>query len=246
MPFIETLREDSLPMKKKLCLLIFVFAGCFYFSQKRIWFSTQIPQIDPKMAGMIYHMLSVTDELFQKHQIPYWIDGGTVLGAVRHKGLSPWDDDADLVFYQGDEARVLALAKEFSDHGLFLKKEAYGGVRILPSETITYPAIDLSGYTLFRDQKLRYDLKFLRLKFPKFYWLPEEVHPLTRVQFGPVELNAPNQMTPYLFRGYGADCLKKAFCLQRHSEEKDVRLRRRYIKKKVLITDFSPAKYELP
>ena len=228
----------------RLFIIIFVSSLFLFGVRKRIWISGQIPCVDPKIAGQIYHMLRITDLLFQEHNIPYWIDGGTVLGAVRHKGLIPWDDDADIIFYQEDEVRILALAKEFASRGLFLKKEEYGGIRLLPSDVEQYPAIDFSGYTLCSDQKLRYHIPFLRLKFSRFYWFPHEVLPLTRVRFGPIELSAPNQMNPYLLRSYGHDCLKKAICFQRHRN--DQKILRKFIGKKVLITDFNPAKYEMP
>ena len=47
------------------------------------------PRANPKNTGLIYQMLKVIDHLFTKHNIPYWIDGGTVLGAVRHNGIIP-------------------------------------------------------------------------------------------------------------------------------------------------------------
>ncbi len=64
---------------------------------------------------------------------------------------------------------------------------------------------------------------------------------LVRVKFGPLMLNAPQEMMRYLFTGYGADCLSYATFQKHH----DGALKDLKIQKKVRIVDFSPAAYEL-
>lgn len=48
-----------------------------------------------------------------KHKLKIWIDGGSLLGAVREKGYIPWDDDIDTTMMRDDYNRLIALANEF-------------------------------------------------------------------------------------------------------------------------------------
>ena len=65
-----------------------------------------------KVQMAMLSMAKDIDALCRKHNITYWIDGGTTLGAVRSGGFIPWDDDVDLCFLPDDFHRLRKLIKE--------------------------------------------------------------------------------------------------------------------------------------
>ena len=66
-----------------------------------------------ELQNRLLEMLLYLDSICKKLNIPYYIDGGTCLGAVRHEGFIPWDDDLDIVI---DVKYYKSLCKYLINH----------------------------------------------------------------------------------------------------------------------------------
>lgn len=66
-------------------------------------------------------ILKEIDALCQRHHIDYWLDGGTILGAVRHGGFIPWDDDIDIAMRLDDLPRFVEVAKQELPEHLYIQ-----------------------------------------------------------------------------------------------------------------------------
>ena len=71
-----------------------------------------------KVHEEMLRLLLIIDTIAKENNIPYWIDGGSLIGIVRHKGFIPWDDDLDISLLKKD---YLRLIKEIKPRAVMLE-----------------------------------------------------------------------------------------------------------------------------
>lgn len=73
-----------------------------------------------KIKKIELDILKITVKILSNHGIPYYLSFGTLIGAIRHKGFIPWDDDIDISLFRNDyeKARII-LQKELPDGYIF-------------------------------------------------------------------------------------------------------------------------------
>lgn len=66
--------------------------------------------------GCLFQILVYVDKVLKKYNLNYSLAYGTLIGAARHKGFIPWDDDLDIVMPYSDYLKMLKIP-EFNDTG---------------------------------------------------------------------------------------------------------------------------------
>lgn len=76
---------------------------------------TKLKTADPKLRDLqdgCIELLLVFHNICQKHNLTYWLDYGTLLGAIRHQDFIPWDDDLDVAMPREDYDRLVDCCRE--------------------------------------------------------------------------------------------------------------------------------------
>ena len=96
-------------------------------------------------------ILDYIDNFCRKNNINYWIDTGTLLGAVRHKGYIPWDDDIDIGMLRDDYEKFIKLFNkdnktQYKFHCYEIDKNWYFPYgKVLDENTIMYEPDEETG-----------------------------------------------------------------------------------------------------
>ncbi|MCI9081050.1 MAG: LicD family protein [Lachnospiraceae bacterium] len=90
------------------------------FFEEEVRDGFHISSMMKKAWAVEMEVLSQVSAVCKKHGIPYYAAYGTLLGAIRHKGFIPWDDDIDIILKRKDYIRLLNLLPAELPEGYFV------------------------------------------------------------------------------------------------------------------------------
>ena len=97
----------------------------FFYGEERCGY-----YVSPEMKrvwAVELDLLAEFARVCEKHNIKWWCEAGTLLGAVRHKGFIPWDDDVDVIVMRKDYNKLLDIAHKEFKHPYFFQKDRESG-----------------------------------------------------------------------------------------------------------------------
>lgn len=174
----------------------------------------------------LYLLMYKFHKICLMYNIEYFVIGGTLLGSYRHTGLMPWDDDIDLGImdkYQYILESELFI-KELENNNMIITKpnEISFGYKIYKKNT-EFPFIDIFIYEekleLNKKTKIIFKYDYPKLTWPNEFFYKEELYPLKKYKFGPLNLIGPNNAKTYLTRSYGLSCFY--FIINSHNHHPD-------------------------
>lgn len=100
-------------MEKKL-----EFSADYFKTEMRDGF--EVPSMMKRAWAAQMEVLHVVADVCNKNEIRYFADAGTLLGAVRHKGMIPWDDDIDICVVRQEYNRLIQVLPKALPHGFVI------------------------------------------------------------------------------------------------------------------------------
>ena len=215
--------------------------------------------IAQKQSTYLYKLIKFIHSTFMKYNIEYWVTGGTLLGAVRHGGLIPWDDDGDICVMVDQVPKLRKIKEYCKRHGYTIDQMEDGENDNIKCCGKGPHGKDICDWYIgHKNSELGCDIfvmipdpkKPSRITYGNPYWRNapnggkkcyyelEHLYPLVPLHFGNYFVYGPNNSIEHLNHCYGSSWNYQAQMLYNHRTGKWHTGKLRTMKSK----DFHPPK----
>lgn len=166
-----------------------------------------------QLQGEMMELLLLFRNIAEKHGINYWLDYGTLLGAVRQNGFIPWDSDVDVSIMESDLPTLTRIMEEELPEGYeFVPYWLDRVYRVRKKDQQSEAFLDVYPYLVYgQDDEGNYKIRMkhggdnprTKTYRPHRPFPSKILFPLSRVVFNGYEFNAPCDTDTYLRMKYG-------------------------------------------
>ena len=176
----------------------------------------QLDRNKKKTFKQLLKILKLWNELTKECEVGYWACGGTLLGAVRHSGFIPWDNDIDISIMLSDLKKV---KKNLDKHPVLKYYESMCGLRVHISENgddNETAVMDIFVCDYYNKITVNF-CGYLSNEGHPTWWISElfqnqhiyssELYPLKELAFENTTIMVPNNEINVLYRNFSDQCL---------------------------------------
>jgi hypothetical protein len=169
---------------------------------------------DKQYIKFLYKCFYDLHNILVKNNITYFASGGTLLGAVRHEGIIPWDDDVDIEISYKDIPRIFELEKVFLSKGYKIvkfseSKNDLDWIKINSIKKVDGRRSSIDIFPIYiKDGRTYHYSKYTQSIWSNYYHVIQDIYPLRQLPFGDGVVICVNKPKPYLNLSYGKNWSK--------------------------------------
>lgn len=207
-----------------ICVLILLLYICTYNSSEMFVPVDALTNYKQYKNNILF--LEKVVNFLEQHNITYWAIGGTLLGAIRDKGMIPWDDDSDISVPLDQIQLIEKKLDELKQLGIgwcpaFFGYKFYDVNGVNTGYDYNYPFVDVFVVVEYNDKWI-YLKEKARTIWPNEFVYSHELFPLKKYKYEHYEITSMSDPISFLDRAYNGWKIK-AYKTYDHLQEKQIK-----------------------